>query len=93
MGQGQLDILLSTVVSDLLPDETGTVIGCRVQDAHGTHDIEADAVILATGGYAANLELMNRFHSSAGPILSRGPPVGSGLGLELAERAGADVVN
>ncbi len=76
--------------------ERGRVLGVRGEDLRtGTVDeIRADRVLLATGGFQSNLEMVRRFwlEGLAEPSdLLVGSGVNSvGSGLELAEQAGAE---
>ncbi len=46
----------------LIKDAEGAVIGCRFQDAEGNPvDIKAQAVVLATGGFADNGEMVAKY--------------------------------
>jgi fumarate reductase flavoprotein subunit len=48
--------------TSLIKDEAGTVIGCRFQNADGENvDIKAGAVVLATGGFVDNGEMVNTY--------------------------------
>ena len=54
-----VDIRFSTPVVQLTTDENGRVTGCIAKDADGYFAVEASkGVILATGGYDANPEMM-----------------------------------
>ena len=48
----------------LIKDEAGTVIDCRFENADGEPvDIKADAVVLATGGFVDNGEMVAQYLS------------------------------
>jgi len=74
----------------LIMDEYGTVVGVRAEDAIGLKDFMADAVVIATGGYMANREVLEAFvDPHAGNMLPRGLKTCTGDGLNLAREAGA----
>jgi L-aspartate oxidase len=73
-------VLEDTVVTDLVVVD-GVVGGVRVRDRRGASVLAADAVILATGGFAGLYE-----HTS-------NPPSAVGTGIALAVRAGAAVAD
>lgn len=91
---GRLELRLDCTAVSLVGGPEGRIGGCRVRDAAGSESVvTGDAVILATGGYAANQELLRRFHGRVGRIVSQGLAHATGDGLVLAEATGAQVVN
>ena len=81
---------LTGVATDrLLLDGGGRVSGAVVSSADGEFEIEAGAVILATGGFQASAELRRRyFGPNADRVLVRANPYSTGDGMRLAEQAG-----
>lgn len=71
--------------------EGGSVIGCRFEDADGNHvDIKAPAVVLATGGFVDNGEMVTKYlpeWANMG-VLVHGS---MGEGHKIAAAAGAQV--
>ncbi|MCA3749360.1 MAG: FAD-dependent oxidoreductase [Rubrobacter sp.] len=86
MGGGRL--LLRHALRGLLRD--GRVRGALVEREDGRGEEEADAVVLATGGFAANPELVRK-HIIRGPgrLLLRAHPWSTGDGFLAALEAGA----
>ena len=82
------EILLSTALEGLLEGPDGRVTGVRVSSSGETH--AADAVILASGGFAGDPELVGR-HIIGGPgrMLVRAHPRSTGDGLQAALEKGA----
>lgn len=70
--------------------QDGRLAGVVADAVDGTQRIDARAVVLADGGFQANLELVKRF-ISAHPerLLQRNAKTGRGDGLLMAEAAGA----
>ncbi len=77
----------------LIKDEAGAVVGCRFEDADGAHvDIKASSVVLATGGFVDNGEMVNEYlpdWANMG-VLVHGS---MGEGHKMAAAAGAQVAN
>lgn len=82
-------IMTSTPGMSLLMDN-GTVVGVRGQDDNGsTIDVNAAAVILATGGMAANEdEVLARTNAEAGKFCYLGMEGPTGDAIRLAQEAG-----
>ena len=74
--------------------ESGAVIGVRASDAAGLKDYLADAVVIATGGYGGNREMLETFvDPNADEMMLRGAKTATGDGLHMAREAGAMWVN
>lgn len=85
------EIRLETPLTDLQADEDGEIIGAKADD-HKTDTsllIKAPAVILATGSFPGNRELIERY-IDGNPSLGLGAnPWSTGDGYEAAKRVGA----
>ncbi len=91
MQQQNVEVLMQTRANTLLQDESGTVIGCLAENNEGeTIEVHADTVILATGGYGANADLLT-------DTLKEAPYYGfagsTGDGHIMAEAVGAELVH
>ncbi len=75
--------------------EDGAVVGCEAERADGsTITVNAGSVILTTGGYGANEELVLKYSDGAITTTLHSCAVSStGDGLELAEAVGANLIN
>jgi fumarate reductase flavoprotein subunit len=86
--QHEIDIAYGTRVEDLLVAD-GSVVGVRA----GDQEVTAGAVVLASGGFANNHELLAEHIPFVRPVLDqvRSPaaPTNRGDGLVMAERIGA----
>ncbi|MGI6193582.1 MAG: FAD-dependent oxidoreductase [Christensenellales bacterium] len=80
-----------TAATALLTDASGKVVGLTANRKDGsTLTVNAKNVILATGGYAQNREMMSRYPETEGYGTS--VPAGNlGDGLVMAKAVGADV--
>jgi succinate dehydrogenase/fumarate reductase flavoprotein subunit len=80
----------NTRVVGLEQDGDGAVVGARVRGADGTRVIPSRSVVLATGGFQGDAELMARHVSEwADRALLRASPSSTGDGLRMALDAGA----
>ena len=89
---GRLVVRLETRATKLCSAE-GRVVGCEVDGPAGPERLTADAVLLCTGGYAADQSLLKRFHGHFEKLLSQGLAHATGDGIRLAEAVGAGAVN
>lgn len=93
--EGIIEVRLQTEVIGLVQDENGGVIGVQAvtQDEEET-TFHASHVVLATGGYGANVELMEKYHGDIGAnALTYVPDHASGSGLMMATDIGADLTH
>lgn len=83
-------ILFETTGKSLIVDESGKVCGVMAERYDGTTvQVNAKAVIVSTGGYAGNEELMKRFNNGyVYKVLGLQQNVGEGLEMMLAAGAG-----
>lgn len=86
-----VEILTETPATDLITDDNGNVVGVVAKGPEGTIRINAKKVILATGGFAKNEELLARLvPEMAGTAEMSAASVGStGDGIIMAENLGA----
>lgn len=85
-------VLLETRVRGLLLDDDGTVRGARLRGPDGPFELEAGAVVLATGGFQGDPELRQAFLGAAADrMLVRSNPGSVGDGLRLGRDAGASL--
>ncbi len=83
-------VLPRTALGGLVRDSEGRVIGARVSSGEGERTEAADAVVLASGGFAANPELVGRYIvQGPGEMRIRAHPQSTGDGFLAAREAGA----
>ncbi len=84
-------ILYNCTANELLTDESGAVVGVKGTMADGsTVTVNAKGVILATGGYAHNEEMLSRYNDFLPTNIYSGVPMTNvGDGLVMAEAVGA----
>ncbi|GHV16960.1 flavocytochrome c [Spirochaetia bacterium] len=89
---GGCEIITSAPVTELLTED-GRVVGAVAQGADGvTYRVSSKAVILASGGFAQNKEMMQQYNPDYINFYIQAPVSATGDGLILAQKAGADYV-
>ncbi|MGH7846686.1 MAG: FAD-dependent tricarballylate dehydrogenase TcuA [Candidatus Binatia bacterium] len=82
-------VLHETVGLSLIREER-RVVGARARNEHGAIEIGCGAVVLATGGFQANPEMVVRYLGQGGAhLVLRGSPYNTGDGIRMAEELGA----
>jgi fumarate reductase flavoprotein subunit len=91
LDQRPVDFVLNARVTRLLADEEGAVCGIQAGDDAAT----CGAVVMATGGFGANRELLARYYPEAAKADNWswyiGTPLAQGDGLFLGQAVGADI--
>ena len=83
-------ILLNTTGKSLIIDKTGAVVGVNAVSADGKKiTLRAKSVIMATGGYSGNKEMVLKAFGFGG--VNGGLPQNIGEGLKMAWAAGAAI--
>lgn len=85
-------IALDTAAHRLVRDG-GRVVGVDVETADGPRRVLADAVVVATGGFARNPELLTRFAPQMEHALRAGGAGCTGDGMLMAWQLGAGIVD
>ena len=86
-------LLLETPGKELLTDTNGNVVGILAERADGSKlTVNAKAVVLATGGFSYNPELLRKYAPSYNVGLAYSGPGNTGDGLLMAETVGAEII-
>jgi fumarate reductase flavoprotein subunit len=89
-----MDVRTNSKVLKILEAPSGAVSGVLVQNKLGQmYTIEAPAVILASGGFSANLERVAKYRPEYAAFSSTNQPGATGDGLDLAAEFGAKLVD
>ncbi|MDO4297756.1 MAG: FAD-dependent oxidoreductase [Lachnospiraceae bacterium] len=80
-------VLLSTRAEELIVDENGAVTGVKASSDDTAYTIHAKAVLMATGGYGNNKDLLSEEMQTA---LYYGPVSSTGDGIVMATAEGID---
>jgi tricarballylate dehydrogenase len=82
-----------TKATEFLCSDSGRVIGVRVKTRNGYVDMLARAIVLATGGFQANIEMRVRYlGSTASSLVVRGSKYNTGDGIVMAMGIGAQSI-
>lgn len=85
-------IIYSTPVTDLVQDENGRVTGLVAEGEDGkTWNVSADAVLLASGGFASNQEMVDKYYPQYAGSVFNANPGSTGDGIILGEKVGAAI--
>lgn len=82
------EILLETALDSLVTHD-GAVVGVEVVRLNGDRYVEPGSVLLATGGFQGNPELVARYIAPSSSLYLRSNPWSTGDGFVAATRAGA----
>ena len=84
-----VQVLLNTKAESLIADN-GTVTGVKAASSDADYTLTAGDVVLATGGYGANKDMLTDEMKSA---LYYGPASSTGEGIQMAQAVGAQTAN
>ena len=85
-----VEILLETTADTLLTDADGAVVGVSAKSKSGnTVTVNAKSVVLATGGFGANLEYVAQLKPSLKGFVTTNAAGAQGQGIQMAEAVGA----
>ena len=89
-----IDIVLNTTVDTILTDANGAAVGVKATGASGeTVTVNAKAVVLATGGFGANLDMVVKYKPELKGFMTTNAPGIQGQGIEMAQAIGAATVD
>lgn len=91
-------ILTEISVKQLIQDKSGKVIGLKAETDDGqTITVNAQSVVLASGGFGANTEMLQKYNTYwkeiEDDIATSNSPAITGDGILLGEEIGADLVD
>ena len=86
--------LLNTTATEILTDANGAAVGVKATGASGeTVTVNAKAVVLATGGFGANLDMVTKYKPELKGFMTTNAAGAQGQGIEMATAIGADTVD
>ncbi len=87
-----ITVMLNTEATELIMDGD-TAVGVLAQDAAHDYTINAKAVVLATGGFGANFDMMTSYKPELAGAVTTNHAGATGDGINMAVAVGADVVD
>ena len=88
-----IDIVLNTTVDTILTDANGAAVGVSGTDKDGNTVVNAKSVILATGGFGANLDMVTQYKPELAGFMTTNAAGAQGQGIEMATAIGAGTVD
>ena len=87
-----IDVRVNTRATEILM-ENGQAVGVMAEDEEHIYTVKAKSVVLATGGFGANFELMASFDPSLANAVTTNHAGATGDGILMAQAVGADTVD
>ena len=89
-----VQILLNTTANEILTDANGAAVGVKATGASGeTVTVNAKAVVLTTGGFGANLDMVTEYKPELKGFMTTNAAGAQGQGIEMATAIGAGTVD
>ena len=87
-------MMLDTTATEILTDANGAAVGVKATGASGeTVTVNTKAVVLATGGFGANLDMVVKYKPELKGFMTTNAPGIQGQGIEMAQAIGAATVD
>ena len=87
-----VEVMLNTKATELIVED-GKIAGVKAEGKDANYTIKAKAVILATGGFGANLEMIAGFRPDLQGTVTTNAPGATGDGIVMAQAVGAALVD
>ncbi len=89
-----VQILLNTTANEILTDANGAAVGIKATGSTGeTVTVNAKAVVLTTGGFGANLDMVVEYKPELKGFMTTNAAGAQGQGIEMATAIGAGTVD
>ena len=87
-------MMLDTTATEILTDANGAAVGVKATGSTGeTVTVNAKAVVLTTGGFGANLDMVVKYKPELKGFMTTNAPGIQGQGIEMAQAIGAATVD
>ena len=87
-----VEVMLNTKATELMV-ENGQVVGVKAEGPDAYYTIKSKAVILASGGFGANLEMIADYRPDLQGTVTTNAPGATGDGIVMAQAVGAALVD
>jgi fumarate reductase flavoprotein subunit len=87
-----VEVMLNTKATELIVED-GRIAGVKAEGKDANYTIRAKAVILATGGFGANLDMIAGFRPDLQGTVTTNAPGATGDGIVMAQAVGAALVD
>ena len=87
-----IPVLYNTTVTEIIMKD-GRAVGVKADSETADYTINAKAVILATGGFGGNEQMIVENNPALAGYVSTNAPGATGDGIKMAQAVGADVVD
>ena len=88
-----IEVLLETTATKILLDDAGAAAGIEAQKGDQTITINAKAVIIATGGFGGNMEMVGQYREDLKDFVSTNAAGALGQGITMGEEVGVATVD
>ena len=88
-----VEIMLNTTATEILTDDEGAAVGILANDAEHNYTINAKAVILTSGGFGANFDMLTEYDEALANAVTTNAAGATGDGIVMAQALGADTVD
>ena len=88
-----IPVLLETKATKILLDADGNVSGVEAENAEGSFTIKTKAIILATGGFGANPEMVVKYNPNLAGFITTNHIGATGDGINMALEVGAGLTD
>ena len=88
-----ITMLMETTAKSIMTDKDGKVSGIEAESKGAKITVNAKAVILATGGFGANLKMVARLNPALEGFMTTNAPGINGDGIVMAQELGAATVD
>lgn len=88
-----IPVLLNTKATELIVDDTGVITGVKAEGADGEITINCKAVVLATGGFGANSDMVVGYSPALAGFATTNHSGATGDGIVMATAIGAGLTD
>ena len=88
-----ITLVTDTMAKKILTDDKGSICGVEADSKGNKVTVKARAVLLATGGFGANLKLVAILNPALNGFMTTNAPGATGEGITMAQELGAAVVD